>query len=135
MKRIAVILFSLVLVYGGVAWALERCLSHDEEHEHSVKHRDFHRHGSTVVLDSHDSSRPVIHCPLAEIRIGPAAQSGSGHLNRGHRVATVRAPSFYQPALPTSRKGLWLDAVFRRDLAFAHPDDLDFHLLFSVLQI
>lgn len=135
MKRITVILFSLVLIYGGVAWALGKCLSHDEQHEHSVEDRDSHRHGSTVLSDSQDSSRPIIHCPWAEMRIGPAAQSGSAHLNREHRVTTIQAPLFYQPASPTFGNGLSLDAVFRRDLAFAHPDDLCLHLLFSVLQI
>jgi len=135
MKRIAVILFSLVLIYGGVAWALGKCLTHDDQHEHSVEDRDSHSRGSTIVRDSRDSSRPIIHCPSAEIRIGPAAQSGSAHLNRGHIVTTIHAPLFYQPASPTFRNSLWLDAVFRRDLAFFHPDELGLHLLFSVLQI
>jgi len=135
MKRVAVILFSLVLVYGGVAWALGKCLSHDDQHEHSVEDRDSHSRGSTILNDYRDPSGLVIHCPLADVRIGPAAQSGSTHLSRGHRVTTVHAPLFYQPASPTFRNSLWLDAVFRRDLAFFHPDDLGLNLLFSVLQI
>ena len=135
MKRIALILFSLVLIYGGVAWALEKCLRHDDQHEHSSEARDSHSRGSTLVSDSRESSRPIVHCPTAEMRIGPAAQSGSAHLNREHRVTTVQAPLFYQPASPTFGNGLTLDAVFRRDLAFFHPDELGLHFLFSVLQI
>lgn len=135
MKRIAVILFSLVLVYGGVAWALAKCLSHEDQHEHSLEDRDSHSRGSTVLSDYRDSSRSIIHCPTSEIRIGPAAQSGSTHLNRGLRVTSVHATLFYQPGSPTFKNAPWLDAVFRRDLAFAHSDDLGLHLLFSVLQI
>jgi len=135
MKRIALILFSLVLIYGGVAWALEKCLRHDDQHEHSSEARDSHSRGSTLVSDSRESSRPIVHCPTAEMRIGPAAQSGSAHLNRGHRTTTVHAPLFYQPVAPAFRNYLWLDAVFRGISAFSHPDNLGLHLLFSVLQI
>lgn len=135
MKRITVILFSLVLIYGGVAWALEKCLDRHDHHEHSSQARDAHRHDSTFLSDYRDPLGPIIHCPSAQMRIGPAAQSGSAHLNRGRKVTTVHAPLFYQPASPTCKSSLWLDAVFRRDLAFSRPDDLGRHLLLSVLQI
>jgi hypothetical protein len=135
MKRVATILFSLVLVYGGVAWTLGKCLSHESQHGHSIEHRESHTHDATILNDSRDSSALVIHCPTAEMRIGPTAQSGPSHLSRWNGVTTVHAHSFYKPASPTFRNSLWLDAVFRRILAFSYLDDLGRHLFFSVLQI
>lgn len=136
MKRTAAILFSLVVVYGGVAWALEKCLSHEHQHEHSIEARsNSHSHGSTSLNSSQDTSWPVIHCPPPQIRIGPVAQSGSIHLNRVSSASTLDANSFYKPESLTFRRGLWLDAVFRRTPISVYPHDLGSHLFFSILLI
>jgi hypothetical protein len=136
MKRTAAILFSLVIVYGGVAWALEKCLSHNHQDEHSIEARSHsHSHGSTSLDSSRDSSWPVIHCPPLQMRIGPAAQSGSIQLNRVSSVSTLDAISFYKPESLTSSRGLWLDAVFRRTPIAVYPHDLGSHLFFSILLI
>jgi len=135
MKRGAVILFSLVLVYGGVAWALGKCLGHESHHRHSIEDRESHTHDATILNHSRDPSALVIHCPPAEMRIGPAAQSGPSHLSRWNGVTTAQAHSFDKRASPTFRNSLWLDAGFRRILAFSYLDDLGRHLFFSVLQI
>jgi hypothetical protein len=135
MKRVATILFSLVLVYGGVAWTLGKCLSHESQHGHSIEHRESHTHDATILNDSRHSSALVIHCPRAEMRIGPAAQSGPSHLGRWNGVTTVHAHSFYKPASPTFRSSLWMDAVFRRIVTISLPIDLARHLFLSVLQI
>jgi hypothetical protein len=136
MKRIAAILFSLVVVYGGVAWALEKCLRHDHHHEDSIEtpYRS-HSHGGTSLDRSRDSSWPVIHCPPPQTQIGPAAQSGSIQLNRVLRVSTLDADPLYKPESLTFRRGLWLDAVFRRMPIFVCPPDLGSHLFFSILLI
>jgi hypothetical protein len=134
MKRIAVILFSLVLVYGSVGWALGKCLSHDRQHEHSIEAHNSHSHGSTSLDDSRGSFLPVIHCPPAEMRIGPAVQSDSTQL-RLYKVSTIRASSFHKPASLTLGRRLWLEAVFRRTPASLYPDDLARHLFISILQI
>ena len=134
MKRTAAILFSLVIVYGGVAWALEKCLSHDHQHEHSIETHS-HSHESTSLNSSRDSSWPVIHCPTPQMRIGPAAQSGSVQLNRLSSVSTLDSSFFYKPDSLTFRRGLWLDAVFRRTPISIYPHDLGTHLFFSILLI
>jgi hypothetical protein len=133
MKRIGVILFSLVLVYGGVASALEKCLSHDGNHEHSVASHDSSSDDPTLE-HSGDSSWPFIHCPQAEIRVGPAVQSGSTQF-RSHRVTTIHAFSFHEPESLTCRHKLWLDAVFRRTRSSSYPDGVGRHLFFSILLI
>jgi hypothetical protein len=135
MKRGAVILFSLVLVYGGVAWALAKCLGHKSHHRHLIEDRESHAHDATILTDYRDSSWPVIHCPRPEMRIGPAAQSSPTQLNRWDTLITVHAPLFHNPDSLTFRNSSWLDAVFRRMPASLYPNDLDRYLLFSVLQI
>jgi hypothetical protein len=136
MKRIAGILFSLLVIYSGVAWALAKCLSHDHRHEHSIEaDNDSHSHGSTSLDRSQDPSWPVMHCPRPEMRMGPAAQSGSIQLNRVFRVSTFDAAPLYKPESLTFRRGLWLDAVFRRTPISIYPQDLGSHLFFSILLI
>jgi hypothetical protein len=136
MKRIAAILFSLVVVYGGVAWALEKCLSHDHQHEHSIDTPSHPYSDGWTTLDSfRESSWPVVHCPPPQMRIGPAAQSGSIQLNRVLRVSTFDAAPLYKPESLTFRRGLWLDAVFRRTPISVYPQDLGSHLFFSILLI
>ena len=131
MKRLVVILFSVVLVYGGVAWALGRCLGHADDHEHSLEER----HSLSLLSDSHKSFSPFIHCPTAELRIGPAAQSGSARFQYSQRAATNHAAWVYEPAQPGLGNSRWLDAVFRPILAFSQTGDTSRYLLFSVLQI
>jgi hypothetical protein len=133
MKRIAVIFFSVVLVYGGVAWALGECLGHDRQHDHSIEVPASHSHASSPS-NSRDSSGPVIHCPPAEMRLGPAIQIGSTQL-RSYNATTIHAPSFRKPQSPMLAGGLWFDAVFRRTAGSLYPDGLGRHLFFSILQI
>jgi hypothetical protein len=132
MKRIAVILLSVVLVYGGIASALGNCLRHDDKHEHSVGNHDSYSHASTIRSDLGDIYWPVIHCPSAARRLGPAIQTSSTQL-RSYRAATIHAPSFHKPQSLTVASGLWFDAVFRRTASY--PDDSGRHLFFSILQI
>jgi hypothetical protein len=134
MKRTAVILFSLLFVYGGVAWALAKCLSHDHEHEHPI---EAHDHSHSLGSASSDDYRDffVLHCPPAEFRIGPAAQSSSTQIHRLSRVTALHALSFDKPELFAFRNTLWLDAVFRRTPASVYPNDLGRYLLLSILQI
>jgi hypothetical protein len=136
MKRTAAILFSLAFAYGGVAWALGKCLSYGREHEHPIEAHDHsYSHGSASLHDSRDFFGAVIHCPPVEFRIGPAAQSSSTQLHRLSRVTALDALSFEKPESFAFRNTLWLDAVFRRTLASLYSNDIGRYLLLSILQI
>ena len=78
---------------------------------------------------------PFIHCPTAEQRLGPALQVASANLNRFDLVTSVHASFVPEPASPASRNNLWLEALFKRILAFSLPNDLARHLFLSILQI
>jgi hypothetical protein len=135
MKRAAVILLSLFFVYGGVARALATCLRHHEHPDHSSDVHHSHSHGSSSSNDSADSAGSVIHCPLPEHQIGPAASSGLTTLRRMHEFMSVHAPFFYIAGSATPKDSRWLEAVFRPVLTSFYPDNLGRHLFLSVLRI
>ncbi|HEY7560045.1 MAG TPA: hypothetical protein VIH18_35145 [Candidatus Binatia bacterium] len=132
MKRIAVVLLSLFLIYGGVAWALATCL---RQHDRPSEDHSIHFHGSVSSGSSQDPAGPVVHCPFPESQIGPAARGASTELSRWHRAAAVQGPFYHILASVTLNGSLWLDAVFRGILTFSYPDNFGRHLFLSVLRI
>ncbi len=124
---------SLALLYGGAAWALGRCLSGHERHDHRA--REAHDHDAAAVNNLGDAAFPVFHCPGEDLRIGPAAQSGSVPLKHVQRVSSSCGDWFYAPAQAQSSQSHWLDAVFRSVFLSSPGGGIGRHLLFSVLQI
>jgi hypothetical protein len=135
MRRIAAILFSVFLVYAGAAQALKACLSHDGHSDHQFERHHFDSGISATHDHSASPSWPIIHCPTAEQRLGPALQVVSPNLNRFDLITSVHASFIPEPASPASRNSLWLEALFKRILAFSLPNDLARHLFLSILQI
>jgi hypothetical protein len=135
MKRVAFIVLSLSLVYGGVAWALATCLRHDDHPDHLSEEHYSHSHHSVSSDGSRDSAAPLIHCPFPQYQIGPAAHSGLTKLRRTSEVTSVRAPFFHNPGSVILGGSLWLAAVFRGNLTSPYPDNFGRHLFLSVLRI
>lgn len=125
--------FSLALLYGGVAWALGRCVSDHERHDHGAQ--KAHDHDSPAVNGLDGAALPIFHCPTEDLRIGPAAQSGSVRLKQAQRVSLSHPAWLYVPAQARSSHSPWLDSVFRSVMVSFQGGGLDRHLLFSVLQI
>jgi hypothetical protein len=135
MRRLAASVVCFFLLYAGAAQALEACLGHDG---HSGHHFAGH-HFDSGISAPHDHSRspswPIIHCPTAEQRLGPALQVASPNLNRSDLVRSVHPSILPETGFPVSRNGLWLEALFKRIFAFSLPNDLARHLFLSILQI
>jgi hypothetical protein len=135
MRRLAASLICFFLVYAGAAQALGACLSHND---HSDHHFEGH-HSDSGISATHDHfqspSWPIIHCPTAEQRLGPALQVASPNLNRWDQVTSIHASFLPEPTSPVFRNGLWLEALFKRILTFSLPNDLARHLFLSILQI
>jgi hypothetical protein len=135
MRQIAAILLSVFLVYAGAAEALKACLSHDDHSDHQFEGHHF----DSGISATHDHSRspswPIIHCPTAEQRLGPALQVASAKLSRLDQVTSVHGSFLPEPASPVFRNSVWLEALFKRILAFSLPNDLARHLFLSILQI
>ena len=135
MRRLAASLICFFLVYAGAAQALGACLSHDDHSDHHFEGHHFDSGISGTHDHSRSPSRPIIHCPTPEQRLGPALQVASFGLSRFDLVTSVHASFVPEPALPASRNSLWLEALFKRILAFFLPNDLARHLFLSILQI
>jgi hypothetical protein len=135
MRRIAVILFSVFLVYAGAADALKGCLS---DEDHSDHHFGGH-HSDSGISVTHDrsqsSSSHVIHCTTMEQRLAPGLQVTSAKLSRLDQITSVHASFVWEAASPTSRNSLWREALFKIILTFSLPNNLARHLFLSVLQI
>jgi hypothetical protein len=135
MKRIAIVLLSLFLIYGGVAWALATCLRQHDHPDHSSEDHSIQFHSSVGSESPQHPAGPVIHCPFSENQICPAARGASTELSRWQRAAAVQGPFYHIPASVTLNGSLWLDAVFRGILTFSYPDNFGRHLFLSVLRI
>jgi hypothetical protein len=135
MRRLAANLVCFFIIYAGAAHALGACLGHDDHADHEIEGH----HSDSGISATHDHSQspswPIIHCPTPEQRLGPALQVTSPNLYRFDLVTSVHPSLLPGSASPVSRNSLWLEALFKRILAFSLPNDLARHLFLSILQI
>jgi hypothetical protein len=140
MQRFFLSLFCLFFLLSGPISVWADCFRHshgtvEEQHHH---HFEGH-HFDSGISPTHDHSRspfwPIIHCPTAEQRLGPALQVASAKLSRLDQVTSVHASFLPEPASPVFRNSVWLEALFKRVLAFSLPNDLARHLFLSIIQI
>jgi hypothetical protein len=133
MKRIWITFLSLVLLYGGVAWAIGACLrdSHHADHPFSEQHST-----NLQVLGSRgDAPAPVIHCPPVRQQAGPAARLALTEIHRSTKSVALHA-NLLPGALPAALENeLWLGALFKRYVTFSPPAGFARHLLLSVFRI
>lgn len=130
MKRILIITLALLLVYGSVAWALERCLHLEALSEDSSDHLHVPQ-GLSERTDLEDSSVPVTHCTRLIHPPGPLAQLTSAHILPDSRGVLLHAS--LPVALPVSKNDLWREALFRNILTFPSASHLSRHLFLSIL--
>jgi hypothetical protein len=135
MKRLAASLVAFSFLYAGAAEALKGCLSHQGHSDHQFEAHHLDSGISATHDHSQSPSWPIIHCPTAEQRLGPALQVASAKLSRFDLVTSAHTSFLPEPASPASRNSLWLEALFKRILAFSLPNDLARHLFLSILQI
>ena len=136
MKRVWIFLLSLLLIYGGVAWAVEACLRHDQHLHHELSEHRFSSQAAETGDESYDRSLPVIHCAPISQHVGPAARAASIEIPRSDATIALH-PASLPNALSTlaSNENLWLEALFKKLVTFSPPIDLARHLFLSVLQI
>lgn len=135
MKRIWILVLSLLLLYGGVAWAVGACLQ-DDRH---VDHTPSGHHSNLPVLGSHvdsqDSSVPAIHCAPVSQPVGPAARVASPEIPRSNKSVALHA-ELLPGALSTAlEKGLWSESLFKKLVMFSSPIEPERYLFLSVFRI
>ena len=135
-KRLLIILLSLLFVHGNIAWAFAACLHRDHHSNHATSghhHSDFK--SSTGDDDPQDPSVAVIHCASLVHQIGPAVQVTSASL-KSSSVGFLLQQSLFLEMVPlVFANNLWLEALFKRIVTFPLPIDLSRHLFLSVLRI
>jgi hypothetical protein len=139
MRRFFISLFCLFFLLSGPISAWADCLRHSHEAVEDHRHQFDGHHSDFKISATHDYPRspswPIIHCPTLEQRLGSALQVASPNLYRFDRVTSVHPMFLPGSASPVSRNSLWLEALFKRILAFSLPNDLARHLFLSILQI
>ncbi|GEM_PF-1844992 len=134
MKRFGIIVLSILVLYAGVAWALEKCwgIEGHADHVASEAHHDSH----SFLHHSHptDDSFPLIHCFSLANRVGPATKTATTRLPRPIEGVSL----FGSHSILAVSKGLSgpISLVsLIRNLTFSFHAGIPHHLYLSVLHI
>jgi len=76
MKRVCIIVLSVLLAYAGTAWALGKCLGHTQDFGYA------HEPSSVALAFEHHSSHPATHA-------GPEAKFDCPHLHNGMELTLL----------------------------------------------
>jgi len=134
MKRLGTIVLSILVLYAGVAWALEKCLAREGHADYlaSETHHDSH----SSFRHSHPSgdSFSLIHCFSLANRVGPVTKTATTRLPRPIEEISLDR---YRSVLPVSVRlsGSGLLISLRRNLTFSFSAGIPHHLFLSVLHI
>jgi hypothetical protein len=132
-RSLAAVVLSLSLLYSGAAWAVRDCSHHSDHVNDTVS--ETHHHPDPPKHSEHSHhSLPFFHCASLSHAIGPgAATTVTPTLLQGKGAPLQSLSNF----LPTGFSGnaLWLNAVFKRFLAFPWSHDFARYLVLSILQI
>lgn len=134
MRRIFLIVLSVLLLHAGVAWAIDACLQHDGHTDHAVSAPRAEAYTSRGIDVPHEPAVPAIHCMTLEQGIGPAARAASVRVSPSDRVGSLAVRALHGALSDARGKDLRLDALFKRR-AISSPGDLARHLFLSVLQV
>jgi len=133
-KRLSGILLSILVLYAGVAWALEKCWDHEGHapHQASETHDDA-RSSLRHSYPSDDSFSPIHYCSLAN-QVGPAMTTARFKLALPiERLSLLPSHSI----LPVSmeRFGPRSLVSLSRILTFSFYTGVPHHLFLSVIHI
>jgi hypothetical protein len=125
-----IVVFSLIVIYSGIADALASCLG-DHSNAAAFQHHDTpgnHDH-------SQDEPIPTLHCASAHSQIGPAVGSASVKLTQSTKDKLSRVSFLPDTLLPEFKNDRWLKALFKRSVIFGLPIDRSRQPFLSVFQI
>ena len=134
MKRLGTIVLSILVLYAGVAWALEKCLARDGHAEHVASEAHHDSHSSLRHSHPSDDSFSPIHCVSLANRVGPATKTVMTRLSRAIEGISLDR---YRSVLPVlaGLAGSGLLISMSRNLTFSFHAGIPHHLYLSVLHI
>lgn len=132
LKSFGIVSLSVLLVYSGIAWALENCLKDCEDHE-----RAAYSEGSiTSALNLAHHPITIIHCPVSHYEIGPMAQAASEvRLARSEKSVVLKTSLAGGSVIARETNSLWSHALFEWYAQLYSSSGVSRHLLLSVFRI
>ena len=131
----AVLLLTIGLLYSGVAWVLETCSLHGQHTDHTSFGDPYHAEVQPEHAHTSDESVPIIHCTSLLDQLLVSALGTSVSLIKQTKRFPVYAFPIPEATSPESKNHLWLEAIFKKILAFSSPIDSSRHLFLSVFRI
>jgi len=132
LKPFGIVSLSFLLVFSGVAWALENCLEDGEDHEPAASSEGSI--SSPVKLAHHPIT--IIHCTISHHEIGPMARGAttlSMALSGKSTLSKVSLPGVYLVASETN--SLWLTSFLDWYALHSAPGGRSRYLFLSVFRI
>jgi len=135
MKRLGIIILSILVLYAGVAWALEKCVAREGHADHLASETHHGSHSFSGHSHPSEDSFSLIHCFSLADRVGPAMTTATTNLHRPiEGISLDSSHSILSTAsMELSRARLLI--FFRGVLRASFYSDLGQHLLLSVLRI
>lgn len=133
MKRLGIIVLSVLVLYAGVAWALEKCWDREGHADHPASETRHHSH-STLGHSHSDDSSSLIHCFSLTNRIGPATNTGITRLSRPIEGISLDRSHAISP-VSAGLSGSGSPISLPRNLTFSFHAGIPHHLFLSVLHI
>ena len=138
-KSSGVVFLCMILLYSGVAWALEACLHQDGHADHAASlHSQTRRsdHSISDGLASPDGAPASLHCLDSHDPVGPTLQSSSAsRVAPSTRGAVLKAFFSPQSVATSQARDFWLRAPFRRFSSLSFLSRLSLQLVLSVFLI
>lgn len=141
-KSLGAISLSVLLIYSGVAWALENCLENGDAEERSEYSENSITPAEAVVLSLASPANPdghpitIIHCMVSYSEVGPMVQSSSeSRLARSEKSALLKVSSPGGSLVASEIDSLWSRALLDWYVLLSSPNGISRYLLLSVLRI
>lgn len=134
MKRFGIFVLSLLVLYSGVAWAVEGCLDRENHAEHLL--RENHHESASSLDFSHASedSFSLVHCAVPRTRVGPAIRAATPKPERPiERLLPFRPDSNLGASIGVPSPGSL--SSLNRILTFPFHAGIPRHIYLSVLHI
>jgi hypothetical protein len=136
MKHFGIIVLSILVLYAGAAWALEKCWDREVHADHPASGAHHHSHSSLGhSYPSDDSlSLSLIHCFSVTNQVGPATTTATTRLSRPPEGVPLFRSDLILPLLMGLSGPRSLIAL-SRNLTFSFHAGIPHHLYLSVLHI
>jgi hypothetical protein len=134
-RSLAAVLLSLTLLYSGAASAIRHCLHDGNGGNHAPSEAHHHRGPASDHSERSHHSLPFFHCTSFSHAVGPGAVMTFTPTFLQGKGAPLQSLSNFLPTRSSAGSGLWLNALFKRFLAFPWSHDFARYLALSILQI